>query len=331
MGILSNIKQKGMNALMRADVKLAPHKNDIMFYGGLALLGFGIFKLCQASTKLPARADQLQNELNHIAKKTDPNGFFPEGEAPITPQQATAMSRRAKGEAAWSIFRDYAPGALLTVVGTAAICKSRFDLKDSYLKASAALISTQEVLAQYRERVRAEEGAAMDTHYMYGTKRAYTPDVIGVDENGNPITANTPVDNVLTDIPKDLSIIEIPCTNIYWKNDPGAMLTHFRLRFAEAQRLLDLRGSVTRNDICDLLAVGRDYSDEGMRVGYMWDKAWIDAHNGDSPIKYTVHFVTKENFTKYIPNGQSFEKAIIIELQNLQDLKTVNRFRRRAA
>lgn len=325
MGILSNIKQKGMNALMRADVKLAPHKNDIMFYGGLALLGFGIFKLCQASTKLPARADQLQNELNHIAKNAS------DEEHPITPQQATAMSRRAKGEAAWSIFRDYAPGALLTVVGTAAICKSRFDLKDSYLKASAALISTQEVLAQYRERVRAEEGAAMDTHYMYGTKRAYTPDAVGVDENGNPITANTPIDNVLTDIPKDLSIIEIPCTNVYWKNDPGAMITFIKRRFGEAQRLFDLRGSVTRNDICDLFAVARDYSDEGMRAGYIWDQKWIDAHNGDSPIKYTVHFVTKENFTKYIPNGQSYENTIIIELQNLQDLKTVNRFRRRAA
>ena len=325
MGILSNIKQKGMNALMRADVKLAPHKNDIVFYGSLALLGFGIFKLCQASTKLPARADQLQNELNHIAKNAS------DEEHPLTPQQATAMSRRAKGEAAWSIFRDYAVGAGLTTLAVAGICKSRFDLKDSYLKATAALISTQEVLTQYRERVRAEEGAAMDTHYMYGTKRAYSSEIIGADENGNPILANTPIDNVLTDIPKDLSIIEIPCTNVYWKNDPGTMITFIKGRFAEAQRLLHLRGSVVRNDICDLFAVARDYSDEGMRAGYIWDQSWIDAHNGDSPIQYQIHFVTKDNYTKYIPNGQQYEKAIIIELQNLRDLKTVSRFRGRVA
>lgn len=326
MGLLSNIKTKGVNALMRADVKLAPHKNDIVFYGGLALLGFGIFKLCQASAKLPGKADDLQTELNKIAEKANKEAE----EHPITEAQANAMTRRARGEAAWSIFKEYAPGAVFTIAGTAAICKSRFDLKDSYLKTTAALIGVQETLAQYRERVRAEEGAAMDTHYMYGTKRAYIPQP-STDENGNPIVIDTPVDNVLADIPKDLSIIEIPCTNIHWKNDPGYMITFIKGRFDEARRLCHLRGSVTRNDICDLFAVARDYSDEGMRAGYIWDQAWIDAHNGDSPVQYQYHFVTKENFAKYIPNGQPYEQMIIIELQNLRDLKTVNRFRRRTA
>lgn len=327
MGILNNLKTRGMNALMRTDAKLAPHKNDILFYGSLIVLGIGIVKLCTASAKLPEKADNLQKELNHIARKADVEALRGTGETPITQEQATAMTRRAKGEAAWSIFREYAPGVGLTILGVAGVCKSRMDLKDTYLKTSAALIGVQEAFAQYRDRVRAEEGMSADTHYMYGTQRAYIPQET-VDANGNKIVVDTPVDNVLTDIPKDLSIIEMPRTNVYWKDDPGYMLTLIKNRFGEAQRLLGLRGSVTRNDICDLLAVGRDYSDEGMRVGYMWDKAWIDAHNGDSPIKYKVHFVTKENFAKYIPNGRPYEQMILIELENLRDLKTVNRFRR---
>lgn len=326
MGILTVVKEKGMNALMRADVKLAPHKNDIVFYGSLALLGFGIFKLCQASARLPQKVDKLQGELDHITAKSDPKTE----ENPIPPEVATAMTRRAKGEAAWSIFREYAVGAGLTAIAVGGICTSRHSLKESYLRNAAALIAAQETLAQYRDRVRAEEGAAMDTHYMYGTKRAYIPKE-GVDAEGNPIIIEEPVNNVLTDIPKDLSIIEIPCTNVYWKNDPGTMITFIKRRFEEAQRLCHMRGSVTRNDICDLFAVARDYSDEGMRAGYIWDQKWIDAHNGDSPIQYKYHFVTKENFTKYIPNGKPYEQMIIIELENLRDLKTVNQFRRRVA
>lgn len=320
MGILATIKEKGLNKLMKADAAFAPYKNDVCFWGGLVVLGFGIVKLCVASSKLPEKADNLQQELNAIAKNAS------DEENPISEAQANAMTRRARGEAAWSIFREFAPGAIAVVVGTGAVCASRMDLKDSYLKTTAALVGVQESFAQYRDRVRAEEGAVMDTHYMYGTERAYIQEQT-TDANGNPIVVETPVDNVMKDIPKDLSIIEIPCTNVYWKNDPGYMLTFIKNRFGEAQRLYKLRGCVSRNDICDLFAVARDYSDEGLRAGYPWDQKWIDAHGGESPIKYQVHFVTKENYTKYIPNGQPFEKAIIIELQNLGDIKSVNRFR----
>lgn len=320
MGILATIKEKGLNKLMKADAAFAPYKNDVCFWGGLVVLGFGIVKLCVASSKLPEKADNLQQELNTIAKQAG------DEEHPISEAQANAMTRRARGEAAWSIFREFAPGAIAVVFGTGAVCASRMDLKDSYLKTTAALVGVQESFAQYRDRVRAEEGAVMDTHYMYGTERAYIQEQT-TDANGNPIVVETPVDNVMKDIPKDLSIIEIPCTNVYWKNDPGYMLTFIKNRFGEAQRLYKLRGCVARNDICDLFAVARDYSDEGLRAGYPWDQKWIDAHGGESPIKYQVHFVTKENYTKYIPNGQPFEKAIIIELQNLGDIKSVNRFR----
>lgn len=326
MGILTTIKEKGLTKLMKADAAFAPYKNDVCFWGGLVVLGFGIVKLCVASSKLPEKADNLQQEINAIAQQSTNE------EHPISEDQANAMTRRARGEAAWSIFREFAPGAIAVVVGTGAVCASRMDLKDSYLKTTAALVGVQETFAQYRDRVRAEEGAAMDTHYMYGTKRMNVPTVIGTDENGVPIAiAETPTDNVLTDIPKDLSIIEIPCTNVYYKDDPGYMLTFIKNRFGEAQRLYRLRGCVTRNDICDLFAVARDYSDEGMRAGYPWDQKWIDSHGGDSPIQYQVHFVTKENYTKYIPNGQPFEKSIIIELQNLGDVKAVSRFRRLAS
>lgn len=323
MGILNNIKSKSLCALMRADVALAPHKNDICFYGSLVVLGIGIVKLCTASSKLPEKADNLQTNLNKIAADADKE----HAEHPISETQANAMTKSAKVECAWTIFKEFAPGVTLTAIGVAGICKSRHDLKVSNLMLSSTLAGVQEAFAQYRDRVRAEEGAAMDTHYMYGTQRAYIPETT-VDAEGNPIVVNHPADDVVQDIPKDLSLIEIHSNNPYWKNDPGAMLTFIKGRFGEARGRYDLTGSCARNDICDLFAVERDYTPEGLRLGYMKDKAWSDAHNGDSPIQYQVHFVTKDNYTKYIPNSEPFEKMIIIELKNLRDISAVSRFRR---
>lgn len=323
MGILNNIKNKSLCALMRADVALAPHKNDICFYGSLVVLGIGIVKLCTASSKLPEKADNLQTNLNKIAADADKE----HAEHPISETQANAMTKSAKVECAWTIFKEFAPGVTLTAIGVAGICKSRHDLKVSNLMLSSTLAGVQEAFAQYRDRVRAEEGAAMDTHYMYGTQRAYIPETT-VDAEGNPIVVNHPADDVVQDIPKDLSLIEIHSNNPYWKNDPGAMLTFIKGRFGEARGRYDLTGSCARNDICDLFAVERDYTPEGLRLGYMKDKAWSDAHNGDSPIQYQVHFVTKDNYTKYIPNSEPFEKMIIIELKNLRDISAVSRFRR---
>lgn len=323
MGILSNIKTKGLNALMRADVALAPHKNDLCFYGSLVILGVGIVKLCIASSKLPENADNLQGKLNKIAIDADRN----KDDVAISEDQANAMTKSAKVECAWSIFKEFAPGATLTVIGVAGICKSRHDLKVSNLMLTSTVAGLQEAFNQYRDRVRAEEGMAMDTHYMYGTRRAYIPQAT-VDTEGKPIIVEQPISNVIDDIPKDLSLIEIHSNNPYWKDDPGKMITFIKGRFGEARGKYDLTGSVTRNDICDLFAVKRDYTPEALRLGYKKDKAWSDAHNGDSPIQYQIHFVTKDNYTKYIPNTEPYEKMIIIELMNLRDISEVSRFRR---
>lgn len=329
MGILNTIKSASKTVLRRADVAFAPHKNDFAFYGGLLVLGAGIVKLCIASSKLPEKADELQGRLNEIAEASASSNNY----NGTSEQQLNAMTRTAKVDCAWKIFREFAPGIVAVMVGGTLVIKSRADLKADYLEKSAALLGIQEAFYQYRDRVRAEEGMAADTHYMYGTKRAYTQQEM-TDTSGNPIIVDTPIDNVVDGMPSDPSVIIIPENSYYWKyvKDPGQAITWIRKRMEEPKGLLPLRGTVMRNEIADLFGADRDTSEKGLHSGYIQDEAWIKAHNGDSPIDCEIHFVHMEDeYTKYIPNTSKFRKAVIIELKNLQDVSKVCRFRGRVA
>lgn len=335
MGILTNLKSSAVTTLACVETAIAPRRNDITFYGSLALLGWGIFKLCKASSKLPGHADKLQAKINDITDQADPEKAAQENRAPISPEQAAVMTKSAKVETAWNISKDYALAGVLTVAGLVGTVKSRQDLKGDYIKTCGALIGIQELFGQYRDRVRTEEGQAADTHYMYGTQRTYIPQE-AVDADGAPIIVKTPIDNVVGNIPRDVSIIEIyPDSTMYkqFYKDPGTALTFINRRIEEAKSNLGMKGTVMRNDIAEMIGGERNDTQEGLTSGYVWDKQWINAHGGDLPIKHHVHFVTKEEeYTKYIPNNNHFRNVILVELENLQDISKVsplvNRFRR---
>lgn len=315
MGLLSNIKNKGVIAYNSAKIALGPHKSDICFGLGMGLLAVGIFGLCKASTKIPEKTDDLEKKVNDITRK--------EQDQEITAEQAKNEIRNAKVETLVEFTKDFGPAGVAVIAGTGLLTKSHFDLKATNAVLASAALAWQNKLNEYRARVVADQGQAKDTYYAYGAK----PIVIskdGVDASGNPVHTERVVNKASGDIPTDLSQIRITPDNPYWKNDPGQMLTFIKGRFGELDGRLFIYRKISRNEICDAFGVERDYTAEGLRAGKIYDK------NVTGPqFDYTVHWISGDGEAKseYIPSaGARNNSYIIIELKNLSpDISVIRR------
>lgn len=324
MGILATVKNTTVGAYKAASKIVGPHKTDICFGAGMLALGFGIFYMCKASTKLPEKTDNLQNTINDIAAKTE--------EGKLSQEEANKEIRNAKVRSGCDMAKDFVLGAGLTLGGVILIGKSYKDVKTDNAKLSETVAGLalaygklQDFTNNYRSRVVAEEGAEKDTHYAFGTTPTETTAII-VDENGKKVEQPATAQVVTNpDIAKDLSLICIYPGNPIWKNDPGMMLSQIKGRFEEAESMLYHKRKISRNDILDLFYIPKDYSPEGLRPGQTFDPK-----RTGSQIDYAVHFVSRDKAakTKYIPQGATgLENYIIIELKNLNPDITVPKYR----
>ena len=316
MGILATIKNKTGNVITN-------HKTDICFGAGMLTLGFGIFALCKASTKLPEKTNNLETAINDIAAKAADNQ--------ITEEQAKKEIRDMKVQAGCEIGKDYIIGGACVIGGIAMVAKSYTDVKKDNVRleqAAAAMAIAygrlQNFTNDYRARVIAEEGADKDTHYAFGTTQVEVTNVV-TDEEGNQTEQKT-ISHIMPDgdVEKDLGMICIYPGNPLWMNDPGMMLTRIKNRFKEADTMLINKEKISRNDVLDLFYVDKDYSVEG-RPGYIFDPKRTGRQ-----IDWVAHFVSrdKDARTKYIPQGANgLENYIIIELPNLNPDITVPRYR----
>jgi hypothetical protein len=320
MGLLTNIRKKGVAVYSAASAAIGPHKNDICFVGGMLILGAGIFGMCVASTKLPKQTDELEKEINDIATR--------EHNGEITAEEAKKKISGAKRKTAWELFRAYAPGGAAVVAGAVLLGKVHHNQKKTNLGLAATVAGYQKFINDYRGRVVAEEGPEKDAHYAYGT----TPVNVTTYSTGpdgqqveNTTTAHVISPEKEAAIQQDLSQICIYPSNPLWKDDPGMMLSHIRGRFQEAEGMLFQKRKISRNDIADLFCVPKDYSKWGLKPGYRWNKDITG-----NQIDYAVHWVSKDvtDRTKYIPQGAAhLETYIIIELKNLQPDITVQEYR----
>jgi hypothetical protein len=320
MGLFAAIKSTGKAVYSGVSTFTKANKNDLMFAGGMLILGASIFSLCKASTKLPKHTDDLEKEINDIVEK--------EHDKKISPEEAKKAITDAKKKTAWELFCEYAPGAGGVIVGGIMLGKVHHDLKKTNMGLTAAVAGYQKFMNAYRGRVVAEEGQAKDTHYAYGTTPTETKGY-STGPDGKPIETTTTSQVVSPDeeaaIQQDLSQICIYPSNPLWKNDPGMMLSQIKGRFKQAEDDLLHKRKISRNDIADLFYVDKDYSKWGLKPGYMWDK-----NKTGNQIDYAVHWVSKDvgDRTKYIPEGAThLEHYIIIELKNLMPDITVPRYR----
>lgn len=325
MGILATVKNKAVGAYNAAATVVGPHKTDICFVGGMLVLVGGIVCLCKASAKLPAKTEELETSINDIAAKV--------ADKEITEEQAQKDIRNVKVQAGCGIVKDFVIGAGLTAAGVAIAAKAYKDVKDDknrIEKAAAgmaiAYAKLQDFTNNYRARVVAEEGVAKDTHYAFGTTPVETTTKVinpdGTMSEQKVTMAKTPPD---ININNDLSLLCIYPSNPIWRDDPGMLLTFIKGRFNDAEGMLYTKGKISRNDIADLFLIDKDYSIDGLRPGYIFDKT-----NSGRQIDYTVHFVTRDTAakTKYIPQGaRGLENYVIIELKNLNPDITVPRYR----
>lgn len=324
MGILATIKNKTTSVCTAASTAVGPHKTDICFGVGMLTLGFGIFALCKASTRLPEKTENLQKNINDIAEK--------EASGLIDTETAKQEINKTKVQAGCDIGKEYILGAACVVGGVVLIGKSYTDVRKDNIRleqtaAGLALAygKLQDFTNNYRARVIAEEGAEKDTHYAFGTTPIEVTNTV-TNADGNQVEQKT-VTQVMpnSDIEKDLGLICIYPSNPIWKNDPGLMLSFIRSRFNDAESALFCKKKISRNDILDLFVIDKDYSPEGMKPGYIWDK-----NISGKQIDWAVHYVSRdtEAKTKYIPMGaKDLENYIIIELKNLNPDITVPRYR----
>lgn len=327
MGILATVKNKAVGAYNAAATVIGPHKTDIRFVGGMLVLVGGIVCLCKASAKLPEKTEELEKDINDIAEKAT------SGE--IAEEQAAKDIRNVKIRTGCEIAKDFAIGAALTVGGVAVISSAYKTVKDDKNRIektaagmAIAYAKLQDFTNNYRARVVAEEGAAKDTHYAFGTTPAETGATVkvvnpdGTTTEQKVVVAKTPSN---ADIANDLGLICIYPSNPIWKDDPGMMLTFIKGRFNDAEGMLYTKGKISRNDIADLFLIDKDYSIDGLKPGYIFDKT-----NSGRQIDYAVHFVSRDTAakTKYIPMGATgLENYVIIELKNLNPDITVPRYR----
>lgn len=239
---------------------LQKHSPQIMFYGGLALMGATVVSACRGTLRLEDALEEIRKDRLDIAELAD---RFP---SEYSQSDTTRLNAQITVKGGLQIIRLYLPAITLGVAAVACLTGSNNVLNRRNAGLSAALASTERAMAKYRERVVDAYGEEVDRDLMYESE-TITKKVVQADGS----TKKEKV-KVFGEGRSPYARIWGRDTSNEWDPIPEYNLAKLRSIQTHANFQLESRGHLFLNDVFDEL--GLDRTPAGAVVG------WLSAEKG---------------------------------------------------
>lgn len=253
--------------------------------GVVGFVGTVIFA-CKATLKV----DEVKE---HYKEKMDEIHEYEENDSEYTREDAKKDKFKLFCATSGEVAKLYAPAFTIGVFSVTCILVSNNIMRKRYAEVVAAYTTVSTAFAEYRQRVREEEGEEADRHYRFGSKRDVETHE-EVDEHGKKKKVKEEVE-VITNGPSGYARV-FDSNNPNWDRNVNFSMMFLKAQESMLNNLLQTRGHVFLNEVYDSL--GFKHTQEGAMVGWRIGK---DA--GDEYIDFGLYNLQDEGVRRFV-NGE---------------------------
>lgn len=295
-------KTKLMNSvsrtLGRAGLTLKKHKPEILVGIGIVGTIASTVMACKASTKAGEIIENSKKELEKVREVANNPEFANEYTEKDYKKDLTIVYAKTGME----FVKLYAPAVLLGTASIASILTGHGILRKRFVELSAAYAAVDTSFKEYRGRVVERFGKELDRELKYNIKNNEIEEIV-IDEDGNESVVKSVVK---TGEPSEFAkFFDETCT--CWDRNADYNLSFLRMRQAEANNQLQLRGHMFLNEVYDMLGIQRTKA--GNIVGWIYNPDDPN-HAGDNYIDFGIYDLYDENKRAFV-NG--YERSILLD------------------
>lgn len=305
-------KTKLMNSVSRtfgkAGLKLKKHSPEILIGLGIAGTIASTVMACKATTKASEIIENSKKQLEAVREVAQNPEYVEEYTEKDYKKDLTIVYARTGVE----LVKLYAPAVLLGAASIASILSGHGILRKRFVELSAAYAVVDKGFKDYRGRVIERFGKELDHELKYNIKNNEIDEVV-IDDDGNETIVKT---IVKTGEPSQYAkFFDETC--MCWDRNADYNLSFLRMRQAEANDRLRLRGHLFLNEVYDMLGIQRTKA--GNIVGWIYDPNNAN-HEGDNCVDFGIYDLYDPLKRKFV-NG--YEKSILLDFNvdgNIWDL-----------
>lgn len=275
---------KVTRAAGRASLILQKHSPDILFWGGIAGVLYGTYRVAKAATKHNDLKEYNEKIIYSEKKELDTNRALPFNEKAY--KQALGMVYIRAG-VEW--VKLYGPGVGIMTASIFSLVMGHRQSKERMASAVAAYTLIEKSYSQYRQRVIEKLGTEQDDMFRHGEPEISSYEV--VDEDGKKKKIKNKVYRDTSDY-----TFFFDEYSVYWRNEPAMNMHYLKSQQAHFNNLLNINGHVFLNEVLDALGVPRTRA--GAIVGWVKDTSKT---GGDGVIDFGIYSQKNQSFV----NGRS--------------------------
>lgn len=240
---------------------LIAQKNSpqLLFVGGLALMGGTVVSACRGTLKLEAALDDIRMD------RRDLNTRFERPDVDMTDAEVKKMNMYITVRGAARVARLYTPSLIMGSLAVAALTSSHNQLTRRNAGLSVALAATDRALRDYRERVSDAYGEEKELELYQGVKTESHP---VIDEEGRETKSKKRVKTGGGKSP--YAVLWGADTSTEYDKNSDYNLAKLRSVQEYLTLMLNKRGHVFLNDAFDELGLPR--TSAGAVVGWLSNK-----------------------------------------------------------
>ena len=273
---------KAKRATNKVGFVLKKHSPEILM--GLGVVGTvaGTVVACKATTKLDDILAE-HSEKTKIIREFSPDDIEEDIEYTEEDRKKDLVITYTK--TGLEVVKLYAPAMIIMGLSLSSILASMNIMKKRNLAIATAYTALNKTFSDYRERVSAKYGPAVEKELRYGIQKKKVTEEV-VDENGKKKTVKK--DIMVSTVDDDTSIEFSAITSSRWDS-----VMEYNQMFVEARQqlandMLMAQGYLTLNEVLDLLDIDRRV--EGFQLGWIFDP---QNKNGDNYIDFRAVETTK--------------------------------------
>lgn len=285
-------------ALSKIGLSLKKHSPEILIATGIVGTIASTVMACKASTKAGEIIEKSKEELDKVREVAN----NPEYKDVYTEKDYKRDISIVYAKTGVEFIKLYGPAVLLGAASITAILTGHGILRKRFVELSAAYAAVDTSFKEYRGRVVERFGKELDKELKYNIKNKEIDEIV-VDEDGN----ETVVKSVIkTAEPSEFARF-FDDTCLCWERNAEYNLTFLKMRQAEANDKLKLRGHLFLNEVYDMLGIQR--SKAGNIVGWMYNPDDPD-YQGDNYVDFGIYDLYDETKRRFV-NG--YEKSILLD------------------
>lgn len=290
---MTDLKTLATRAIGHSKLLLVKAAPDLMTYGGIAVVGFGVYMFCKASMELNSHLETHDQNMETIEDRIHTEN--------MDIREANKLKSKEGRAFAGDMVKLYGPAATTTICGFALILGGHHLINKRATAISAAYKALEKGYSQYRRRVREDLGDEADRKYLYGLNRQ-TTDVIVKDEEGNEkkVTADILVPSELKEHSPYARFFDEFSTQ--WTRNPEYNLMFLNSTQNYANDKLHAVGHLFLNEVYEML--GLPHTQAGSVVG------WVLNKGGDNCVDFGIYDL-RDQVKRAFVNG--FEPSILLD------------------